>query len=164
LLDQLSNESQNLRFVSAQVSLGVSGLVLAPLSLVFESGDQRSLLQPWIDSATNAAAVSRFADSPQLSPRSPVADYLQQLSIALADLWLVGLNKADAMHCRQWQELLEKGRSIGFQRLLQPLELLSGALSQKSHTLTGDLYPACQALSILTILSELSHQAIAEET
>jgi hypothetical protein len=163
LLDKLSNESQNLRFVSAQVSLGASGLVLAPLSLVFESGGQRSLLQPWIDVATNVAAVSRLADSPQLLLRSPVADYLQQVSIALADLWLVGLNKADAMHCRQWQELLEQGRSIGFQQLLQPLELLSEVLSQKSHTLAGNLHPACQALSALTVLSELSHQAIAEE-
>jgi hypothetical protein len=163
LLDKLSNEPQHLRFVSAQVSLGAGGLMLSPLSLVFESGDQRSLLQPWIDLAINVAAVSRLADSPQLLPRSPVADYLQQLSIALADLWLVGLNKADAMHCREWQELLEKGRSIGFQQLLQPLELLSGVLSQKSHTLAGDLQPACQALSALTVLSELSHQAIAEE-
>jgi hypothetical protein len=163
LLNKLSDESQNLRFVSAQVSFGASGLVLAPLSLVFESGDQRSLLQPWIDSATNVAPVSWLADNPQLSPRSPAAAYLQQLSIALADLWLVGLNKADEMHCQQWQELLEQGRSIGFQRLLPPMTLLSRVLSQKSHTLTCDLQPASQALSTLTLLSELSHQALAEE-
>jgi hypothetical protein len=163
LLNKLSNEPQNLRFVSAQVSLRASGLILAPLSLVFESGDQRSLLQPWIDSATKVSPVSPLADSPQLSPTSPVVDYLQQLSIALADLWLVGLNKADEMHCRQWQELLEQGRSIGFQRLLPPIELLSGVLSQKSHRLIGDLQPARQALSTLTVLCELSHQAMVEE-
>ncbi len=163
LLDRLSNEPQNLRFVSAQVSFGVSGLVLYPLSLVFESGDQRSLLQPWIDSATNVAPILQLADNPQLLPRSPVANYLQQLSIALADLWLVGLNKADKIHCQQWQELLEQGRSIGFQRLLPPMTLLSRALSQKSHTLIYDLQPASQALSTLTLLCELSHQALAEE-
>jgi hypothetical protein len=163
LLNKLSSEPQNLRFLSAQVSLGASGLVLAPLSLVFESGDQRSLLQPWIAPATNVAPASRLANTPQLSPRSPIADYLQQLSIALADLWLVGLNKADEMHCRQWQELLEQGKLIDFQRLLRPLELLSGALNQKSHALTWDLRPASQALSTLTVLSELSHQALAEQ-
>jgi hypothetical protein len=160
LLGQL--KSQELRFVAAQVSLGVGGLLLAPLSLVFESDGQRSLLQPWIDAGGNITAAS--LDASVIPAQSPVVDYLQQLSIALVDLWLVGLNKADEMHCRQWQELLEQGRSIGFQRLLQPLELLSAALSQKSHGLTWDLQPAQQALSRLTVLCELSHQAMAEGT
>jgi hypothetical protein len=160
LLEQL--KSQDLRFVAAQVSLGVGGLVLAPLSLVFESDGQRSLLQPWIDAGKNATVTS--LDALVMPTQSPVTDYFQQLSIALADLWLVGLNKADEMHCRQWQELLEQGRSIGFQRLLPPMELLIGALSQKSHTLTCDFQPASQALSTLTVLYELSHQALAEET
>ncbi len=158
LLEQL--KSQELRFVAAQVSLGAGGLVLAPLSLVFESDGQRSLLQPWIDAGENATAAS--LDASVMPAQSPVADYLQQLSIALADLWLVGLSKADEMHCRQWQELLEQGRSIGFQRLLQPLELLSTALEHKSHTLVQDLQPAINALATLTVLSELSHQATAE--
>jgi hypothetical protein len=160
LLEQL--KSQELRFVAAQVSLGAGGLVLAPLSLVFESADRRSLLQPWIDAGKNATVNS--LDALVMPTQSPVADYLQQLSIALADLWLVGLNKADKMHGRQWQELLKQGKSIGFQRLLPPLELLSGALNQKSHSLTCDLQPASQALSTLTVLCELSHQALAEET
>jgi hypothetical protein len=158
LLEQL--KSQELRFVAAQVSLGAGGLVLAPLSLVFESEGQRNLLQHWIDAGKNATATS--LDASVISAQSPVADYLQQLSIALADLWLVGLSKADEMHCRQWQELLEQGRSIGFQRLLQPLELLSTALEHKSHTLVQDLQPAINALATLTVLSELSHQATAE--
>lgn len=158
LLEQL--KSQDLRFVAAQVSLGAGGLVLAPLSLVFESDGQRSLLQPWIDARKNATVTS--LDASVMPTQSPVADYLQQLSIALADLWLVGLNKADEMHCRQWQELLEQGRSIGFQRLLQPLELLSRALAQKSHTLVQDFQPASSALATLTVLSELFHQAQAE--
>jgi hypothetical protein len=158
LLEQL--KSQELRFVAAQVSLGSGGLMLAPLSLVFESDGQRSLLQPWIDVGKNATATS--LDASVIPTQSPVVDYLQQLSIALADLWLVGLNKADEMHCRQWQELLEQGRLIGFQRLLQPLELLSRALEQKSHTLVQDLQPAINALATLTVLSELSHQANVE--
>jgi hypothetical protein len=162
LLDQLSNHPQDLRFVAAQVSLGVGGLVLAPLSLVFESTEQRYLLQPWIDSAMNVAAVCR--DVAAVPEQSPVADYLPQLSIALADLWLVGLNKADEIHCRQWQELLAQGKSIGFQRLLPPIKLLSEVLQQKSHTLTWDIQPARQALSALTVLGELSHQALGEET
>jgi hypothetical protein len=160
LLEQL--KSQELRFVAAQVSLGAGGLVLAPLSLVFESDGQRSLLQPWIDAGGNEIAAS--LDVSVIAPQSPVADYLEQLSIALADLWLVGLNKADDRHCRQWQELLEQGRSIGFQKLLPPLELLSAALGQKHHALTWNLKPARQALSTLTVLYELSHQALAEET
>jgi hypothetical protein len=162
LLDQLSHHSQDLRFVAAQVSLGPGGLVLAPLSLVFESAEQRYLLQPWIDSAINVAAVCQ--DVAAVPEQSLVANYLQQLSIALADLWLVGLNKADEMHCRQWQELLAQGRSIGLQRLLPPIELLSEALQQKSHTLTWDIQAARQALSTLAVLAELSHQALAEET
>ncbi len=160
LLEQL--KSQDLRFVAAQVSLGAGELVLAPLSLVFESDGQRSLLQPWIDVGKNATAAS--LDASLMPAQSPVVDYLQQLSIALADLWLVGLNKADEMHCRQWQELLEQGRSIGFQRLLTPIELLSAALSQKSHALIWNSQPAILALTTLTVLCELSHQALAEET
>ncbi len=160
LLKQL--KSQDLRFVAAQVSLGEGRLVLAPLSLVFESDGQRSLLQPWIDASKNVTAAS--LDTLVMTLQSPVVSYLQQLSIALAEIWLVGLNKADEMHCRQWQELLEQGKSIGFQKLLPPLELLSGVLCQKNHALACDLQPASQALSTLTVLCELSHQALAEET
>jgi hypothetical protein len=160
LLEQL--KSQDLRFLAAQVSLGSGRLLLAPLSLVFECGNQRSLLQPWIDGGKNATTAS--SDISVMPAQSPVTDYLQQLSIALADLWLVGLNKADEMHCQQWRELLEQGRSIGFQRLLPPIELLSGALQQKSHALTWNSQPARLALATLTVLCELSHQALAEET
>jgi hypothetical protein len=160
LLEQL--KSQDLRFVAAHVGLRVSGLVLAPLSLVFESGDQRNLLQPWIAAGKN---ITTAPLNVSMTPcHSPIADYLRQLSIALADLWLVGLNKADELHSRQWQELLEKGRSIGFQKLLQPIELLSTALSQKSQVLAWESQPARQALSTLTVLTELSHQAMLEKT
>jgi hypothetical protein len=63
------------------------------------------MLQPWVSSAQ-----SNTIDNPLSSTvatvtgsASPIAAYQEELIIAVQDLWLVGLDRADQQHLQQWQ-------------------------------------------------------------
>jgi hypothetical protein len=155
-------ESSALKFVSAQVSWTSQGLTLTPIALIFAdpTNDSRQMLQPWIaapSQATEAAEASADIPSTQFEAAlSPIAIYLQDLSHALESIWLLGLDRADAIHLRQWQQLVHQGQAIGFSQFLKPIGHLTTALEDKLHTLEWDSQPAAEALGIITVLSQLA--------
>jgi hypothetical protein len=156
LLAQLSSP-HSLKFLSAQVMVNHQGLLLAPIAFVFQVGESRQMLQPWV-----SPAQSNTIDSPLPSTvttvtgsASAIAIYHEELIIALQDLWLVGLDRADQQHLQQWQRLLQQGRAIGFNRLLHPIDQLTTTLAQKFQQLQWDSQPTYMALVILTTLSQL---------
>jgi hypothetical protein len=162
LLAQLSltqsSSSNSLKFLSAQVTLNHQGLVLALIACVFQVGESRQMIQPWI-----ATAQSNMIDNslPSITTTvtgsaSAIAIYREELLIALQDLWLVGLDRADQQHLQQWQRLLEQGRAIGFSQLLHPIDQLTTTLAQKFQQLQWDSQPTYSALVVLTTLSQLS--------
>jgi hypothetical protein len=171
MLTQL--QSSALKFVSAQVSWDSQGLTLAPIALIFEgpAGDSRQILQPWIAAPSPGIPPTADRDIPStsfdsssfdsfsfdsLGHQSPIAIYLQDLAQALQSLWLLGLDRADAIHLRQWQQLVQQGRAIGFSQFLKPIGQLAAALEDKRHTLQWDSQPAAEALGIITVLSQLA--------
>jgi hypothetical protein len=152
LLTQL--QQSELKFVSAQVSMSNRGLTLAPIALVFQSGQSRSILQPWISVPQvnpNSSQVSSTPLTP--SPQNALTDYRQDLSLVLQDLWLVGLDRADRAHLQQWQRLVQQGTAIGFHQLLVPIVQLTDALAQKFQTLNWEAGSAQEFLAIVTILN-----------
>jgi hypothetical protein len=156
LLAQLSSPN-SLKFLSAQVMLNHQGLLLAPIAFVFQLGESRQMLQPWV-----SPAQSNTIDNPLISTvttvtgsASAIAIYHEELVIALQDLWLVGLDLADQQHLQQWQRLLQQGRAIGFNRLLHPIDQLTTTLAQKFQQLQWDSQPTYMTLVVLTTLSQL---------
>jgi hypothetical protein len=159
MLAQLQ-QPNTLKFLSAQVSLSRHGLVLAPIALVFQSGEARQILQPWI-APPQIGKEQNVAGDRELfmttsTVKSPISTYLQELSAALQELWLIGLERADNRHLQQWQHLSQQGSEIGFCRLLQPINYLTQAIAQKFHTLHWNRQEAQQALAIITVLSQFS--------
>jgi hypothetical protein len=160
-LGQAQMGSSTLKFVSAQVSWTSQGLTLAPIALIFAdpTNDSRQMIQPWIAAPSQATEVTADRDVPPTpfdADPSPIALYLQDLTHALESLWLLGLDRADTIHLRQWQQLVHQGQAIGFSQFLKPIAHLTTALANKLHTLEWDSQPAAEALSIITVLSQLA--------
>jgi hypothetical protein len=146
-----------LKFVSAQVSLSRRGLTLAPIALIFQEATTRSMLQPWITAPVGDQIPTPTDPTPTLSiPQSPITNYLQELTIALQKIWLVGLDRADINHLQQWQKLKQQGEIIGFSQFLQPIDQFTSSLSQKFHTLNWERQAVREALAIVTVSNQLA--------
>jgi hypothetical protein len=122
------------------------------------------MLQPWIAApvAENPTTqTDRSNSQPILTiPQSSIATYLQELTIALQEIWLVGLDRADTNHLQQWQKLKQQGATIGFSQFLQPIDTFTNILSQKFHTLNWQNQPAKEALANITVLNQLAIRTI----
>jgi hypothetical protein len=154
LLRRLST-APNLRFVAGSVRRAAGGLVIHPASLVWQEDSGRGALQPWIDRGVPEAEgeSSGPAHEPQLDPPT---EYLRQLQSALADLLLLGLQRADVQVGRRWQEIRKHGEAVGFGRLVERVSALADALEQKGHTLTWDVRRAGQRMLELLVLVRLA--------
>ncbi|MEP0873942.1 hypothetical protein NDA01_30000 [Trichocoleus desertorum AS-A10] len=164
LLTALSQHPETLQFVAGQVRLSSQGLVIAPISLIFQQSSGRMMLQPWVDSLAPSPSVSPAplcSHSPTLSP--PHHHYLQQLTPALGELLLIGLQRVDAQTIRYWQELDRLGAALGFVRLLKPIQQLATALTQKSTTLQWDDQPVTEAILSIALLVKLAHEQLSND-
>jgi hypothetical protein len=158
MLTQLQHPD-TLKFISAQVSLDTCGLVLAPIGLVFETGAIRQMLQPWIASpqiCQDTQLTGDLVGANSIVPNSQISTYLVELTTALQDLWLVGLDRADSHHLQQWQRLARQGKAIGFDRFLEPIDRLARSLAEKFHTLEWERQAAREALAIITAICQLN--------
>jgi hypothetical protein len=127
---------------------------------VFETEAVRQLLQPWIVSpqiGNQTQLTSDLAGADPIVPNSLIFTYLAELTTALQEIWLVGLDRADSHHLRQWQRLTQQGKAIGFNQFLQPIERFTRSLGEKFHTLDWDRQVAHEALAIITVLSQLAY-------
>lgn len=143
LLSRLSACSEELRFVAGRVRLRAAGLMIAPIALVFQEPNTRSVLQPWVDrSERTGDGAGLPASRRSVTPTDPIVRYPGQVMEALGELLLLGLDRADERVGRYWQELHRHGAALGFVRFLDPMNRLIDALEQKSHTTRWDWQPA----------------------
>jgi hypothetical protein len=163
MLERLQQDP--LKFVSARVSLGANGLQLEPIALIFQTGETRQMLQPWLaPPGTRTASTPQLTNiptRPQIPDNSPISTYLLDLRSALQDLWLIGLERCDAQHLRQWQSLVERGEAIGFHTLLKPIDRLTSSLNHRFQSLQWDSSEAQESLTIITLLSQVSAHLLA---
>jgi hypothetical protein len=159
LLSRLSGHSRALRFVAGRVRLRAAGLAIAPIALVFQEETTRTVLQPWVDRSErtgNGAAlpVSHRSDTPM----DPMARYPGQVTEALGEMLLLGLDRADERVGRYWQELYRYGAALGFVRFLDPMKRLIDALEQKSHTTRWDWHAAARWTIAMAAFAHLAQE------
>jgi hypothetical protein len=160
LLARLRQQPEGLRFVSGSVQRGPRGLVISPACAVFQDGDKRVAVQPWIDAT---GATSNVVAAPAEAARwagDPLADYLHQLQAALGDLLLIGLQRADGRSAKHWRELQQTGEAVGFARLARGAARLADELEAKGRTLQWDWRPASESVLRLAALARLAQDLI----
>jgi hypothetical protein len=164
LLEQLTLQPANLRYVAAHARLGPIGLVLAPVALVFQDGasNRRQAIQPWVDRPARAGTPSSDVrptsskSAPATRVVDPAEEYPRQLLSSLGELVLLGVGRADAHSAGHWRELARFGEAVGFHRLTRPVSALANALEQKQHTPRWDPTVACRSALEVAVLARLA--------
>jgi len=161
LLATLTARPEALCFVAGRVRLGGGGLIIEPVSLLFQEGQSRTMLQPWV-ARWDGQETGFFPENLVSTTRAsdPVLYYPGQVMDALGELFLIGLQRADAQTTRFWQELYRQGAALGFVRFLNPMGQLVDSLSQKSDTLHWDWRPAAQAAFGMSLLARLAQEEL----
>jgi len=159
LLAKLRQMPQHLRFVAGVVRRSARGLLLQPVCVVFQDGEKRVAVQPWIDAASESTPVE-VPPSTTHQNGDPLTDYWQQLQTALSGLLLLGLHRADGRNAQQWRELQQMGEAVGFARLARGAARLADELEAKSRTLRWDWRPASEAVLRLAVLGRLAQDLV----
>jgi hypothetical protein len=154
LLARLAARPGELRFVSGPVKRGPAGLVIQPVCLVWDEGGQRAALQPWVDAgAGTPAGLSPAAAAPAADA---AGEYLAQLQGALGELLVLGLQRADTLVARRWEQLQHHGEAVGLARLARQVTPLAEALGRKAHALDWDWRPTGRSVLTLAVLVRLA--------
>jgi hypothetical protein len=155
LLAMLGSSASNLRFVSGPVRRSAAGLVIEPVCLIFQEGEGRVALQPWVD-ARPATKSGEAALPEQVQTVDALAGCLQQMQAALEELLVLGLRRADALVARRWREVQQRAEATGLVRLAVPARQLADALEQKAHELRWDGRPSAAVVLRLAVLLRMA--------
>jgi hypothetical protein len=155
LLNFLRTRAGDLRYVSGVVRRAPAGLVLEPAALVFQDGNRRLAVQPWIEPPADAADGENTAAASHRAI-DPLGEFWRQLQAALGELFVLGLVRADAGAARRWRELRQRGEAVGLARVAGRLAPLAETLERKSHTLHWDAQPAARLALGLAVLTRFS--------
>ena len=159
LLAALGNSGANLRFVSGPVKRSAGGLVIEPVCLVFQEGEGRVALQPWVD-----ARPAKTGEAPlpeQSRAIDALADCLQQMQAGLEELLVLGLRRAEGLVARRWRELQQRTEATGLARLAAPARQLADELEKKAHDLRWDWRPAAAVMLRLAVLLRMAADLVA---
>ncbi|MBV9790251.1 MAG: SWIM zinc finger family protein [Chloroflexi bacterium] len=161
LLSLLRSRPESLRFVAGHVRRTPYGLVIAPTAVVYQQGETRRALLPWVDREEGSDETT--VEHPPQSPQSePLAEYWTQVNDALGDLFVVGLQRADVPEARRWQELARFGAALGFARSIEPVTRLAAALEQKGATLHWEPDQSVAAALELACLTEMINTSLVQ--
>ncbi len=159
LLTELETHAADLRFVAGQVRLGGPGLIFAPVSLVFERDGTRYMIQPWIESSAHKEKEGDAAQQErdgELSAPDPTTMYPSEVLEEFGNLLVIGLTRVGEPEINQLEELARRGKALGFNRFLNPLEELLEQLRLKSSSLEWDWKPAAHATLECIALARLA--------
>lgn len=161
LLAALQGQPEQLRFVAGHVQLSAHGPVIAPVALVFQEGTARRAVLPWVARLEQGAeALKPQTEQAGAHSGDALSEYWSQIGEALADLLVIGLQRADPQVSRRWQELARFGGALGFGHSLEPVQRLAGSLARKADTLRWEAGPAAEAVLVLACLVLLAGDAL----
>ncbi|MUG95660.1 hypothetical protein F7734_26210 [Scytonema sp. UIC 10036] len=163
LLEHLLNK--RLLFVAGHIYLSTEGLVITPVSLIFQTGESRIMLQPSIcqpleiDSNLNLSNTENtFLKDDLLDGynRHPIASFLEQLQQVMSDLIVMGLERIDSQSLRHCQNICDFGKAMGFVDCIKRMTQFIKILEQKNNSLDWDWQPATEIILELSLLIKLS--------
>jgi hypothetical protein len=120
--------------------------MISPIGLVFESDKTRSLLQPWIDSTSASSTIKSESTTIVLEP---IDIYLESVLNAIAELFLIGIERSTS---HRWQELRETGEKLGFKVFSDAIANITTQLDRPAQ----DLHALTQAILTLSVLHHLT--------
>jgi hypothetical protein len=165
LLYHLKRAPQSVKFVAGHVQAGRHGLVITPVAVIFEEGDKRTMIQPWVDRwvATDASGESLDFPFAHSQPRTvdPLHEYLARLLEELGSLMTAGFERVDTKKIAQWKQFAEESDSLGFSAITAAVFELSEALAEKPSKIDWDPhYAASTAIDLAVIVLVAQNESI----
>lgn len=150
-LEMAESRGSEALFVCGHVRLDNRELVISPISLVFEVEGERRMILPWLAMDISQASIPE--SEPELvDEENPIDDFLDRLGAQVSDTLLAGWHNADA---REWEALLDHGKSIGFSRSLKPVDRIAADLRQRMERRIHESEVAAQELGELCVYLRL---------
>ncbi len=165
LLQGLRSRPTQVRFVSGYVRGRGTALIIEPVGVVFEEGERRFMIQPWVDEATpTTTAVNEKESLPRASTDTrleqlrpdPVYDYAERVMEELGNLVTAGLRRSNSDTASAWRRLKTEGTSIGSSLLVSPVAHISEQLEAKLSTASWDSKSTLRFIKILTVLCQVA--------
>ncbi len=151
LLAALAKKTHSPVFVAGKLESRAGSPVIHPTALVFEERGERKALLPWIACHTGSSTLPPRAPAPATGTGS----YSSLLEEVLGETFLLGLRQADEKLERAWSELATRGRSLGFHRVCDYVELVSHELAKRHDTLTWESGKALETIADLLVIARL---------
>jgi hypothetical protein len=160
LLAGLHRAPESLRFVSGPVRRTAVGLEIHPVCLVWEEGNTRRALQPWVEQRPGEG--EHPPGEPADLSEDAGGEYLRLLQEALGELLVLGLQRSDPRMAQHWRELHHQGEAVGLARLAGRIARLAEALEQKAHTARWESRAAGEALLRVAALVRMAQDLSGE--
>ncbi len=148
----LTNHPEDIRFIAGDISIKQGGLVIAPISVIFEVDGKRNAVQPWVD--TYKGETAQTIDSGQgRQLLEPIHYYPSEVAEKFGEVFTIGVTRLDAPMIRQFEQLCDEGERLGFSKLLDPIVSVTNQFADKQRNLQWDWQnSAQQALDLLLLL------------
>ncbi len=135
LLHHLQEKGSYLRFVAGPVRVSGEMLIFQPVSLVFDDGQTRTLIQPWIDRGLSNPKRNMIPPDESISSGNvtPLSDYSIRLLEEVGQLVTIGLDRADSQVVNTWVLLRKESEEIGFSLVLDSISQVANSLESKQR-------------------------------
>lgn len=119
MLHHLETSGEALRYVAGHVQVGRGGLTIVPVSLIFDDGRKRTMVQPWVDRRPGDVAKTSAAETDPTEyenwQRGDIilahfSRIFEEMGTALNN----GLQFADSQTVATWTHVRSESESLGF--------------------------------------------------
>lgn len=162
LLRHLQEIPHQARFVAGHVRPGRRGLSFVPVALIFDDGNKRSMVQPWVDRMTapgGAASLSQQAQG-EMRHLDALEEFLARSIEELGSLFTLGFERLDSRSISIWQELSSEADSLGFAAIASAIAKLSDKLAEKPHQLNWNAAEAAGMAINLAVFILVAQQEL----
>ncbi|MBX9692716.1 MAG: hypothetical protein K2Z81_10055, partial [Cyanobacteria bacterium] len=167
LLQNLRSRPSQVRFVSGHVRGYGKNLVIEPVGVIFEDGERRFMIQPWVDRAMSESATNETQereDPEQTSLHSEderrnadfVHEYAERVLEELGNLVTAGLRRSNIDTMQAWKRLKADGIAGGSSLLVSPVAHIADQLEAKMSMATWDSQSTTRYIKILTVLCQVA--------
>ncbi len=149
----------SVKFVSGVVRVAHGELTVEPCAVVVERERGREVVLPWIDAAPVGGAATASVAASEAQPRDTLTATMEALQLAVEELLVVGLRRADAGVERRWLEVQRTTESAGLTQFGGLLAKLVEKLAEKRRTARWDVQQTAEVLTRIVALLRLVRDA-----
>ncbi len=152
LLHWLTHAGGRLRYVAGHFRLGASGLLVQPTALIFQKGDRRTMVQPWVDDMDAHMESSDVSIEPPSDAECPLEMFRSDLAARTGDAVLTGMDAAFAAGPREWDRLTSLAERLNLFSVAAALGRLREAMQAADYLATSG------AVLNVAVLSRLAQE------